>query len=60
MIKCIFQDCNCKATKTIPCTMGIENTKIDAHLCDFHYELITEKRAYKSFSFEIVGGRKND
>lgn len=60
MTKCIFQECNCKATKTIPCTMGRESTKIDAQVCDFHHKLMTENSAYKSFSFEIIGGKKND
>ena len=60
MIKCMFQECNCEATKTIPCTMGSENTKIDICVCDFHHKLMTEKSVCKSFSFEMVGGKKND
>lgn len=63
MIKCMFQECNCKATKTINCLIDCENSEIDgfvAYVCDFHYKLMTEKSACKSFSFEIVGGKKND
>ena len=51
----MFQECNCEATKTIPCTMGSESTKIDVRLCDFHHKLMTEKSACKSFSLEITG-----
>lgn len=58
MIKCMFQECNCEATKTIPCVMGPENTKIDVHVCDFHRKLMTEKSACKSFSLEITGKDK--
>ena len=58
MIKCMFQECTCEATKTIPCTMGSENTKIDVRVCDFHHKLMTEKIACKSFSFEMVGKDK--
>ena len=58
MSKCMFQECNCEATNTIPCTMGSENTKIGIHVCDFHHKLMTENSAYKSFSFEIIGKDK--
>ena len=58
MIKCMFQDCNCEATKTIPCIICPKEIKEDIHVCEFHFNLM---RSPEPFVISMdIKGEKNE
>lgn len=46
MSKCMYQDCCCEATTTIPCIISPKEIKQDIHLCDYHYFLISQPEPF--------------
>lgn len=48
MNKCMYQDCNNKATTIIPCVIGSKKIKEDIHVCNFHFYLMTRQEPFVS------------
>lgn len=44
MSKCMYQNCDCEATKTLPCIIGPKEIKEDVRVCNFHYNLLTQPK----------------
>ena len=52
MSKCMYQECNNEATKTISCFIGSQKTRECIHVCDYHWFVLTKSQPV-SVSFEI-------
>ena len=52
MNKCMYQECNKEATKTISCFIGSQKTRECIHVCDYHWFVLTKSQPV-SVSFEI-------
>ena len=52
MNKCMCQECNKEATKTIPCFIGPQHTKECIHVCNYHWLLLTRPQPF-TVSFEL-------
>ena len=60
MSKCMFQDCNCEATMTIPCVIGPKEIKENIHVCDFHFNLMRQPEPFVSMELNIKEVTEND
>lgn len=58
MIKCMYQDCDCKATITIPGIIGPKKLKEDIHVCEFHFNLMRQPEPF--VSMEIIKEDEKD
>lgn len=58
MSKCMYQECNNEATKTISCFIGPQKTRECIHVCDYHWFVLTKSQPV-SVSFEINKERRN-
>ena len=52
MNKCMYQECNNEATKTISCFIGYQKIRECIHVCDYHWFVLTKSQPV-SVSFEI-------
>ena len=58
MSKCMYQECNNEATKTISCFIGPQKIREYIHVCEYHWFVLMKPQPF-SMSFEINKERRN-
>ena len=58
MSKCMYQECNNEATKTISCFIGPQKIRECIHVCDYHWFVLMKPQPV-SVSFETNKERRN-
>ena len=53
MSKCMYQECCCEATMTIPCIIGPKEIKYYIHVCNYHFYLLTRPEPFVSMELKL-------
>ena len=53
MSKCMYQECCCEATTTIPRFIGPQKTMECIHVCNYHFHLLTQPEPFVSMELKL-------